>query len=179
MRKVQFYGAVSIDGCLATKDNRLDWLFKTAGANDAPTEAFMQQVDTAIMGRHTYEYTMEQTTDQLINPYNPATHNIVMTSHPHTGDERTQFTNTPVTKIVEDLRRTAGKNIWIVGGAGVLMPLLAADLVDELYIQIAPVILGDGIPLFKAIDQQQRFELVDTNRYGQLAEVHYQRLTTK
>ena len=43
MRKVQFYGAVSIDGCLATKDNRLDWLFKTAGANDAPTEAFMQQ----------------------------------------------------------------------------------------------------------------------------------------
>ncbi|WQH18629.1 hypothetical protein T1I15_00105 [Lactiplantibacillus plantarum] len=37
MRKVQFYGAVSIDGCLATKDNRLDWLFKTAGANDAPT----------------------------------------------------------------------------------------------------------------------------------------------
>lgn len=82
MRKVQFYGAISIDGCLATKDNRLDWLFKTAGANDAPTEAFMQQVDTAIMGRHTYEYTMEQTTDQLINPYNPATHNIVMTSHP-------------------------------------------------------------------------------------------------
>ncbi|MGO3144497.1 MAG: dihydrofolate reductase family protein, partial [Lactiplantibacillus plantarum] len=73
MRKVQFYGAISIDGCLATKDNRLDWLFKTAGANDAPTEAFMQQVDTAIMGRHTYEYTMEQTTDQLINPYNPAT----------------------------------------------------------------------------------------------------------
>ncbi|MCE2139028.1 dihydrofolate reductase, partial [Streptococcus thermophilus] len=67
----------------------------------------------------------------------------------------------------------------IVGGAGVLMPLLAADLVDELYIQIAPVILGDGIPLFKAIDQQQRFELVDTNRYGQLAEVHYQRLTTE
>ena len=54
MRKVQFYGAVSIDGCLATKDNRLDWLFQTAGANDAPTEAFMQQVDTAIMGRHTY-----------------------------------------------------------------------------------------------------------------------------
>lgn len=49
MRKVQFYGAISIDGCLATKDNRLDWLFKTAGANDAPTEAFMQQVDTAIL----------------------------------------------------------------------------------------------------------------------------------
>ncbi len=57
MRKVQFYGAISIDGYLATKDNRLDWLFQTPGANDAPTEAFMQQVDTAIMGRHTYEYT--------------------------------------------------------------------------------------------------------------------------
>ena len=179
MRKVQFYGAISIDGYLATTDNRLDWLFQTAGANDAPTEAFMQQVDTAIMGRHTYEYTMEQTTDQLINPYNPATHNIVMTSQPHAGDERTQFTSMPVTEIVTELRHAAGRNIWIVGGAGVLMPLLAADLVDELYIQIAPVVLGAGIPLFKAMAHQQRFELVGTNQYGQLAELHYQRLTTE
>lgn len=57
------------------------------------------------------------------------------------------------------------------------MPLLAANLIDELYIQIAPVILGDGIPLFNAINQQQRFELVTTNQYGQLAEVHFQRLS--
>lgn len=122
---------------------------------------------------------MEQTTDQLINPYNPATHNIVMTSQPHAGDERTQFTSTPVTEIVTELRHAAGRNIWIVGGAGVLMPLLAADLVDELYIQIAPVVLGAGIPLFKAMAHQQRFELVGTNQYGQLAELHYQRLTTE
>lgn len=179
MRKVQFYGAISIDGYLATKDNRLDWLFQTPGANDAPTEAFMQQVDTAIMGRHTYEYTMEQTTDQLINPYNPATRNIVMTSRPQPGDERTQFTNSPVADIVQDLRLAPGRNIWIVGGAGVLMPLLAADLIDDLYIQIAPIILGTGIPLFTAVAHQQRFELVATNHYDQLAEVHFQRLPTE
>jgi len=175
MRQVQFYGAISIDGYLATQDNRLDWLFKTVGASDAPTETFMQQIDTAIMGRHTYEYTMAQTTDQLINPYNPETRNIVMTTNPHAGDEHTQFTSTPITELVKQLRQEDGQNIWIVGGSGVLMPLLEADLIDDLYIQIAPVILGQGAPLFTAIDHQQRFELVNTTNYGQLAEVHYQR----
>ncbi|RRK11369.1 dihydrofolate reductase [Lactiplantibacillus garii] len=177
MRKVQFYGAISIDGYLATKDNRLDWLFKTSGANEAPTKEFMQQVDTAIMGRHTYEYTMAQTTDQLINPFNPATQNIVMTSKPHAGDVHTQFTNASVTELVRELREKDGGNIWIVGGTGVLMPLLAANLVDELFIQIAPVVLGNGLPLFTAINHQQRFKLVATHQYGQLAEVHFQRLT--
>ncbi|MFC6202807.1 dihydrofolate reductase family protein [Lactiplantibacillus nangangensis] len=175
MRKVQFYGAVSIDGYLATKDERLDWLFKTEGAEEAPTADFMQQVDTAIMGRHTYEYTMAQTTDQLINPYNPSTQNIVMTTKPHVGDEHTIFTNAELPALVEKLRQANGKNIWIVGGAGVLMPLMTADLVDELYIQIAPVFLGSGISLFSEVDYQHRFTLVETNQYGQLAEVHYTR----
>ncbi|WP_338211415.1 dihydrofolate reductase family protein [Lactiplantibacillus paraxiangfangensis] len=175
MRKVQFYGAISIDGYLATKDNRLDWLFQTSGADEAPTKTFMQQVDTAIMGRHTYEYTMEQTTDQLINPFNPDTQSIVMTSAPHPGDDHTQFTNAAVTELVQGLRQKAGQNIWIVGGAGILMPLLEANLIDEMFIQIAPVILGSGIPLFTTINHQQRFELVATNQYGQLAEVHYRK----
>ncbi|CAM3166735.1 dihydrofolate reductase family protein [Lactiplantibacillus plajomi] len=179
MRKVQFYGAVSIDGYLATKDHRLNWLFQTDGAEDAPTKAFMQKVDMAIMGRHTYEYTMEQTTDQLINPFNPDTQSIVMTSQPHPGDVHTHFTNTPVAELVSQLRQLNGGNIWIVGGAGVLMPLLQADLIDDLYIQIAPVILGDGHPLFTAINHQQRFELVATNHYGQLAELHFQKLTAR
>ena len=70
MRKVQFYGAISIDGCLATKDNRLDWLFKHLVQRCPHRSISYSKVDTAIMGRHTYEYTMEQTTDQLVNPYN-------------------------------------------------------------------------------------------------------------
>jgi len=175
MRKVQFYGAMSIDGYLATKDNRLDWLFQTGGADQAPTADFMQAIDTAIMGRHTYEYTMEQTTDQLINPYNPQTQSIVMTSQPTENTEHATFTNADVTTLVSQLKEKPGENIWIVGGSGVLMPLLTADLIDDLYIQIAPVLLGNGIPLFTAVDYSRRFELVATNHYGQLAEVHYQR----
>lgn len=175
MRKVQFYGAVSMDGYLATTDERLDWLFQTEGAEEAPTEAFMAQVDTAIMGRHTYEYTMAQTTDQLINPYNPDTQSIVMTTKPHAGDAHTTFTNAELPALVKQLRQASGKNIWIVGGAGVLMPLLTADLIDDLYIQIAPVFLGDGISLFNHAAYQRRFKLAATNQYGQLAEVHYTR----
>ncbi|VDG33423.1 dihydrofolate reductase [Lactobacillus pentosus] [Lactiplantibacillus mudanjiangensis] len=175
MRKVQFYGAVSIDGYLATTDDRLDWLFKTGGADQAPTAEFMQAVDTAIMGRRTYEYTMEQTTDQLINPYNPLTKNIVMTSDPQPSTAHTTFTNADITNVVKQLLTEPGQNIWIVGGSGVLMPLLTADLVDELFIQVAPVLLGDGIPLFTKVDYTHRFELVETNHYGQLTELHFQR----
>ncbi|MFB9768569.1 dihydrofolate reductase family protein [Lactiplantibacillus modestisalitolerans] len=175
MRKVQFYGAISLDGYLATTDQRLDWLFQTAGGDEAPTEQFLQQVDTAIMGRHTYEYTMAETTDQLINPYRPETRTIVMTTAPHAGNATTQFTNTPVAELVDHLRREAGQSIWIVGGSGVLMPLITANLVDDLFIQIAPVILGSGIRLFTTSEQSQRYQLVNVTHYDQLAELHYQK----
>ena len=69
----------------------------------------------------------------------------------------------------------SGKNIWVVGGNTILTPLLERDMVDHLIIQIAPVLLGEGVPLFTQKEGQMRFRLDEVKRYGQFAELIYSR----
>jgi dihydrofolate reductase len=63
------------------------------------------------------------------------------------------------------------QNIWVVGGNAILAPLLDQDLVDRITVQIAPVLLGAGIPLFAQTESLRRFRLEDVKRYGQFAEL--------
>lgn len=46
-------------------------------------------------------------------------------------------------------------------------------MIDHIILQIAPVLLGNGIPLFTQKEQLQRFHLVDVKQYGQFAELIY------
>lgn len=50
MRKVVFYGAISLDGFLADEKDRLDWLFDTDLAGESTYEAFEDKIDTVVMG---------------------------------------------------------------------------------------------------------------------------------
>ena len=54
-----------------------------------------------------------------------------------------------------------------------LAPLLDEDMVDNMIIQIAPVLLGSGIPLFTQKEILKRFSLEGVNQYGQFAELVY------
>ena len=62
------------------------------------------------------------------------------------------------------------RNIWVVGGNTILKPLLEHGMVDHLIVQVAPVLLGEGIPLFTQAEELHRFKLEAVNRYGQFAE---------
>lgn len=55
MRKIIFYGAISLDGYLATKTDDLQWLFDTPTGKQTTYEAFYETIDTTIMGRKTYQ----------------------------------------------------------------------------------------------------------------------------
>ena len=65
------------------------------------------------------------------------------------------------------------KNIWVIGGNTILSPLLDHNLVDYIILQIAPVLLGQGIPLFSQKEALKRFHLKEVKQYGQFAELVY------
>lgn len=67
------------------------------------------------------------------------------------------------------------RNIWVVGGNTILAPLLDRDLVDCLIVQVAPVLLGAGVPLFTQGEAVRRFRLEAVRQYGQFAELVYRR----
>lgn len=73
------------------------------------------------------------------------------------------WNNTTVTAdIVGEIARraAAGKDIYVFGSAELTESLLAAGLVDEVMIAVAPVTIGQGTPLFKPITEKRHYALI-------------------
>jgi len=63
---------------------------------------------------------------------------------------------------VKKLKQKKGKGIVVFGGAELAKSLFEADLIDEVVLNIHPVLLGSGIPLFHEMKRQINLELVDS-----------------
>lgn len=173
MRPVYFYGAMSLDGYLSDEQDNLQWLFDTNLDGQSTYEAFEQKIDTLVMGRVTYETTLALLGDGA--PFYPGKEKVIF-SRTKTGTiAEGRYVNDDPVAVVQALRQQAGGGIWIVGGGEILTALLTAGLVDDLWVQIAPVLLGRGKRLFPAGDYGQRLALVETMRMGELTELHLKR----
>jgi dihydrofolate reductase len=65
---------------------------------------------------------------------------------------------------VGKLKSKKGKGIVVFGGGELAKSLFEADLIDEIVLNVHPVILGSGIPLFSEIERQINLELFDIKR---------------
>lgn len=169
---VYFYGCISLDGYLADKNHKLDWLYQSGSTEETDYANFYKDMDITIMGRRTFAE-VEKSGD--VETVYPTTENYVFTH----SEEALPKGFIPVKGDVAAFVKQLGKdkNIWMIGGNTILAPLLDCDLVDGMIIQIAPVLLGDGIPLFAQKETLKRFCLKDVKRYGQFAELVYERGT--
>lgn len=170
-RKLVFYGAVSADGYLARENHSLDWLIGTEGEEDTDYASFYESVDTIIMGRKTYDEIMKLFPEEFLYKGKEC----YVFSRTLTGrTENVRFIHEEPAGFIQALKRQEGKRIWIVGGSDLLHQVLEEKLVDEFIIQVAPVLLGRGIPLFKPGDRETGLKLTDVRRYKQFAELHYE-----
>lgn len=126
-------------------------------------------MDVTLMGRRTFRE-LERAGDPAA--VYPATENYVFTHEAFSCPGFTAVSMDPA-----ELVRSLGpaRNIWVVGGNTILAPLLEGDLVDHLILQVAPVLLGAGVPLFTQGEALRRFRLEEVRRYGQFAELVYSR----
>lgn len=169
MRKVFFYGAISLDGFLAKENDSLQWLFDTDLSGHSTYEAFESQIDTVIMGNNTYKETKKILGNK---PLYPGKEKVVF-SRKETGEIEggCYVTGDPV-PIIKILKEENKKAIWIVGGGHLFTQLVEGNMVDEFWIQIAPVLLGKGKRLFENGKYEQRLELIKVTQMGELTELH-------
>ena len=165
-----FYGCMSMDGYLATKMHDLTWLYESGDAADTDCETFYRQMDMALMGRRTFDKIAKQT--KPCEAY-PTTDNVVFTHQSLDCEGLRAVCADPVTFVKA---QDGQKNIWVVGGNTILAPLLDAGLVDVLIIQVAPVLLGEGIPLFAQKEALHLFRLERVQQYDPFAELEYHRI---
>lgn len=148
----------SLDGFIADPNGSVELLY--SDLTDLQDTVYMnsaiEQTGAVIMGRKTFEM---GDPDSYVGNYEFQAPIFVVTHHPPRiapkQDERLTFTfvSDGVESAVAQAKATAGdKAIQVVGGASVIRQLLAAGLVDELHVDIMPVLLGDGLRLFETLD---------------------------
>jgi dihydrofolate reductase len=152
--KFSVFIATSLDGFVARKDGSLDWLPGSDGApsaEDTGYEDFYASVDTLVMGRNTYD--LVQSFGEW--PY-PGKRVVVLSSHypksmqPVAADVW-GVSATPAEMAVQ-LESLGTKHVYVDGGK-TIQRFLRAGLIDEMTITHIPVLLGEGIPLFGALDR--------------------------
>jgi dihydrofolate reductase len=161
MRKIVLGLGISLDGYIARPDGTLDFLFMPKDYSMAP---FFATVDTAIMGRKTLDAALKMRGGDFSGS-SMATY-VFSRSLPAGKRDGVIFTHQSPTALVRQLRKSKGKSIWLMGGGELARDFLKADLVDELYIGMVPVLIGEGIPLFPPGFPQREFSLVENKTHS-------------
>ncbi len=174
MRKVILGLGISLDGYIARRNGDVDFLFMP---KDYSMADFFAGIDTAFMGRKTYDISKKMGGGS----FGPKMA-VYVFSHKQSPRDRdgVTFTNRSPAALVAQIRKRKGKDIWLMGGGELIRDFLKADLVDELYIGVVPVLLGEGIPLFPSGFPQREFALVENKTFSRgLISLKYARLRSK
>ena len=156
MRKVTFGGANSLDDYFARKDDSVDWLLWGQEVSSI-TANFWKTVDTVVMGRRTYEVALRSGTTSY-----PGVKNYVFSrTLKKSPDEKVEIVATDAAEFVRELKQEEGKDICVMGGGLLAKSLFEAKLIDEIGLNIHPVLLGSGIPLFHEMRHQINLELLE------------------
>jgi dihydrofolate reductase len=168
MRKVKYFVANSLDNFIARPDGAVDWLFMEG---DYGMREFFASIDTMLMGRKTYDFALSHSPKRKPKrkPNKPQsktaakarTRTYVFSRTLTAGaDDSVEIVSVEAGAFVRKLKSEAGKDIWLMGGGELARSLFAEKLVDEIGLNIHPVLLGAGIPLFPDIGQQLDLELL-------------------
>lgn len=168
--KTQYYTASSIDGFIADRGNSLGWLLSRSVDEEGPMAypSFIAEVGALAMGATTYQWMLDNHDGPW--PYTIPAWVFTHRSFPEpSGNVR--FTHDAVEAVHRDMAlAAAGKNLWIAGGGGLAGQFAEAGLLDEVWVQYAPVSLGAGAPL---LPRQVELALVDLERNGDFACARY------
>ena len=175
MRKVVLYELMSADGVVETPTS---FLFDFDEVMDDHLEEVIGSQDTVLLGREMYDEWSEYWPPSDIQPFADFINNVekfVATSSPLTGSwPHTTAIDGPVAAFVRTLKAGDGGDIGVHGSITLAQSLLAAGVVDEVVLVVAPTLSGTGRRLVESGDAFTRLETqsVTTTPSGALL-LHY------
>jgi dihydrofolate reductase len=169
--RVTIHMAASLDGFVARKDGRVDWLETSdefvGGETLEPgfVEAFLKSIDCYVMGSRTYETALNFEAKGFGWSYGDKP-TFVLTSRdlPRTRDT-VEFYSGDLERFVTGILRPTFRSIWFVGGGLVSGECLRLGLADEVRYSILPILIGEGIRFFEKLDQDVALHLAEVKAY--------------
>ena len=171
----------SLDGFIARKDGTVDWLETTdkfaGGATMEPAfvEAFLTTIDCYVMGSRTYETALGFESKGFGWAYgDKPTFVLTHRTLPKTRDT-VEFCSGDLTQLVNERLRPRFRTIWVAGGGVLSAECLRLGLADEVRYSVVPVLIGEGIPFFDALDNDIALHLVESKAYESgMVELRYE-----
>ena len=175
-RKIIAYIATSADGYIARLDGSVDWLDRPQTAGDYGMGAFYRSIDTILWGRMTYDMALEfQKQGVKGAEFDTQVKNYVFSHRaPRSSPRAVEFVTEPISRFAKRLRGTPGRNVWMMGGAGLIGSFLDAGQMDEFIIHVIPTFIGEGIPLIAARHRTVPLTLQSCRPYSDgVVRLHY------
>jgi dihydrofolate reductase len=189
MRNLIFFMHTSLDSFVAGPNGEMNWIT----VNDTMFDfigTMTEQADTALYGRVTYEMMQGYwpTAGEELNAskhdiehsnwYNKVSKVVLSKTLHETGLDNTKVIGDQLSNNINKLKQQEGKNIIIFGSPRASQSLLNEGLIDEFWLFVNPIILGEGMPLFKDITGTTKLNLIESKNFpdGVIA-LHYGKLS--
>jgi dihydrofolate reductase len=179
--RVTIHMAASLDGFIARRDGRVDWLETSdefAGGDTMDpgfVEAFLKTIDCYVMGSRTYETALSFEAKGFGWSYGDKP-TVVLTRRNLPRIRNTvEFYSGDLGQLVNERLRSTFRSIWFVGGGQVSGECLRLGLADEVRYSILPILIGDGIPFFEKLDRDVALHLAEVRPYRNgMVELRYE-----
>jgi dihydrofolate reductase len=160
MRTVTYGAACSLDGFISARDGALDWLHMSADVRAVMSE-YWATIDATVWGRKTWDLSLTLGGRSSPGRSEPDTYvcSRTLASIPTAG---VHLVSTDAGAFVRELKAQPGKGICVMSGGDLATSLLAAGVVDEVRLNVHPILLGAGVPLFRDAGRRIQLELTES-----------------
>jgi dihydrofolate reductase len=171
LRKLKLQVQMSIDGCIAGPNGEMDWM---VGLQDDKINKYVNELtesfDTILLGRKMTDGFISYWSDVVNKPDDPwyalAKKMIDIPKVVFTKTlNKSKWINTEIatgdlTDEITKLKSRDGKDMVVYGGASFDSSLIKLGLIDEFLLFINPVAIGNGMTIFKDLNEIQKFNMV-------------------
>jgi len=173
MRKLKLQVQMSMDGCIAGPNNEMDWIdFSWNEKLREFEDRLHDPVDTILLGRKMTNEFISYWFDVINKPDDPEysiakkmveTPKIVFTKTLNKSEwPNTEIATGDLKEEITNLKSQEGGDIIVYGGASFDSSLIKENLIDEYYLFINPVAIGNGKTIFGDLKEVRKLSLVES-----------------
>ena len=185
MRKLRLQVQMSIDGCIAGPNNEMDWMGGLLDDELIKYEYKLHEpVDTILLGRKMTDVFISTWSNVMNKPDDPwyavakkmiETPKVVFTKTLNKSDWPNTDIATGDLIEVSKIKSQNGRDIIVYGGASFDSSLIKEKLIDEFYLVVNPLIMGNGKNIFKDLKEIQKLTLIESKVFdGGTVLLHYE-----